>query len=63
MKNYIKGIFQQFPKAKELYQDAKGNLWTEKATAEAQSKGGKVKILKRNEYITKKVKDDTANNN
>lgn len=52
----IKDIFNQYPEATELYEDSQGLIWVEKATAEAQSRGGKVITHKREKETTKKVK-------
>lgn len=46
----IKKLFDSYPDAKELYQDANGVVWTSKETAEAQCRGSKVKTIKRSEY-------------
>lgn len=52
----IEDIFAQHPEAKELYQDANGQVWTEKDTAEYQSirTGGKITVLKRKDFVTTK---------
>jgi hypothetical protein len=47
----IKQIFSSHPDAKELYQDTNGIVWASKETAEAQSKGSKVKTIKRSDYF------------
>lgn len=48
---YIKEIFEFFPKAQELYEDTAGHIWTCKSTATKQSNGGKVVVIKRVEEI------------
>lgn len=48
-RDIIKDLFIQYPEAKELYQDARGNLWVIKTTAETQ--GGKVTVIKRSDYF------------
>lgn len=57
-------IFKSYPDAKELYQDAQGIVWISKKTAEGQSAGEKITILKRSDYITikKVIKNGTESN-
>lgn len=52
----IKQIFKFHPSISELFQDENGNVWVEKSTAENQSKGGKITVLKRSKFLTNKVK-------
>jgi hypothetical protein len=62
--NEIKQLFMQFPEAKKLYQDSRGGVWTQRKSAEAQSiNPDSVKVFKRTDYITKKVENDSENNN
>lgn len=57
---YIKDIFEFFPKASELYEDTAGHVWICKETAVKQSEGGKCNIIKRKD-IFKTVNNETEN--
>lgn len=50
----ITRIFDDYPKAMELYQDERGQIWTTKLAALDQSPGGKVTTIKRNKPIKEK---------
>ena len=51
----IVAIFKMHPAVSELYIDTAGNVWTNKTTADLQSRGGQVKILKRTDFLTAKA--------
>lgn len=53
----VKDIFQSFPAADKLYKDARGAIWTNKATAELQ--GGAMEVYNRADYIQAGVKKTT----
>ena len=54
--NKVKDLFRQYPEATELYEDTQGQVWVDKATAQAQCREGKLITHKREKETTKKVK-------
>lgn len=53
MNDKAKELFRTHPAIAELYEDANGIIWTTRTTAEAQSSGKPIKVIKR--VTTKKL--------
>jgi len=50
----LREVFESHPDQKELYIDTQGIIWISKTTAESQSKGEKITIVKRTEIFKHK---------
>ena len=53
MNEKAKELFRTHPGINELFEDANGIIWTNRTTAEAQSSGRPIKVIKR--ITTKKT--------